>query len=220
MVQVLPPPFFLLIFPIPFIFFFKKWVSILCHSPSVWRALFSISCNEGRLTTWVHFLLSEKYLYFAFFLNNFDWVQKSGLAYIFKIPALPGINLLSWDLHHLWCFCICIWSMSSPRCHFSQTGLEISLHFEFIPGFPDSSVGKESICSAGDPGSFPGSGRSAGDGVGYPFQYSWASLVAQLVKNPPAIRETRLQSLGWEDPLEKGKATHSSILAWRLPWTV
>ena len=110
--------------------------------------------------------------------------------------------------------------MSSPRCHFSQTGLEISLHFEFIPGFPDSSVGKESICSAGDPGSFPGSGRSAGDGVGYPFQYSWASLVAQLVKNPPAIRETRLQSLGWEDPLEKGKATHSSILAWRLPWTV
>ena len=47
----------------------------------------------------------------------------------------------------------------------------------------------------------------------------WAPLVAQLVKNPPAMRETRVQSLGWEHPLEKGKATHSSILAWRIPWT-
>ena len=47
----------------------------------------------------------------------------------------------------------------------------------------------------------------------------FASLVAQLVKNPPAIQETLVRSLGWEDPLEKGKATHSSILAWRIPWT-
>ena len=47
-----------------------------------------------------------------------------------------------------------------------------------------------------------------------------ASLVAQLVKNPPAIQETWVRSLGWEDPLEKGKPTHSSILAWRIPWTV
>ena len=59
----------------------------------------------------------------------------------------------------------------------------------------------------------PGSGWSAGEGIGYPFQYSWASLVAQLVKNPPAVRETWVWSLGWEDPLEKG-ATHCSILAW------
>ena len=57
------------------------------------------------------------------------------------------------------------------------------------------------------------SGRSAGQGIGYPLQYSWASLVAQLVKNLPAMQETWVQSLGWEDPLEKGKATHSSILA-------
>ena len=55
--------------------------------------------------------------------------------------------------------------------------------------------------------------------MGYPLQYSWASLVAQLVKNPPAVRETWVQSLGWEDPLEKGKATYFSILAWRIPWT-
>ena len=65
-----------------------------------------------------------------------------------------------------------------------------------------------------------GSGRSTGEGIGYPLQYSWGSLVAQLVKNPPAVRETWVQSLGWEDPLEKGKATRFSILAWRIPWTV
>ena len=83
-------------------------------------------------------------------------------------------------------------------------------------GFPHSSVGKESTCNAGDPGSIPGLGRSAGKGVGYLLQYSWASLVAQLVKNLPAMRETWVRLLGWEDPLEKGKATHSSILAWRI----
>ena len=75
----------------------------------------------------------------------------------------------------------------------------------------------------------PGSGRSAGEGIGYPLQYTWASLVAQLVKNLPAMQETWVRSLGWEDPpekgnwedpLEKGKATHSSILAWRIPWTI
>ena len=63
-----------------------------------------------------------------------------------------------------------------------------------------------------------GSGRSAGEETGYPLQYSWASLVAQLVKNRPAMLETWVRSLGWEDPLEKGQATHSSILAWRIPW--
>ena len=78
---------------------------------------------------------------------------------------------------------------------------------------PDSSVGKESACNAGDPGSIPRLGRSAREGIGYPLQNSWASLVAQLVKNPPAMQETWVQSLSWEDPLEKGKATPSSILA-------
>ena len=64
----------------------------------------------------------------------------------------------------------------------------------------------------------PGLGRSSVEGTGYPLQYSWVSLVAQLVENLPAMRETWVRSLGWEDPLEKGKATHSSILAWRIPW--
>ena len=85
-----------------------------------------------------------------------------------------------------------------------------------MPGFPGSSAGEESTCNAGDPGSIPESGRSAGERNGYPLQYSWASLVAQLEKNPPVLRETWVQSLGWEDPLEEGMATHSSILAWRI----
>ena len=66
----------------------------------------------------------------------------------------------------------------------------------------------------------PGSGRSSGEGIGCSFRYSWASLVAHLVNNLAAMLETWVQSLGWEDPLEKGKATHSSILAWRIPWAV
>ena len=82
-------------------------------------------------------------------------------------------------------------------------------------GFPHRSVGQESTCRVGDPSSIPGSGGSAGEGKGYPVQYSWTSLLAQL----PAMWETWVWSLGWEDPLEKGKATHSSILAWRSPWT-
>ena len=79
--------------------------------------------------------------------------------------------------------------------------------------FPNGSVGKESACNAGYPSSIPVSRRSAGEGISCLLQYSWAFLVAQLVKNLPAMRETWVQSLGWEDPLEKGKATHSSILA-------
>ena len=126
-------------------------------------------------------------------------------------------------------------------------------------GFPCTSAGKESTCNMGDLGSIPGLGRSPGEGIGCPLRDSWASLVAQLIKNPPATQETWVQSLGgkipwrrerlptpvslgfpggsdgkesscnagdlgsipgWEDPLEKEKATYSSILAWRIPWTV
>ena len=66
----------------------------------------------------------------------------------------------------------------------------------------------------------PGLERSAGEGIGYPLQYSWSSLVGQLVKNLPEMWETWVQSLGWEDPVEKGTATHSSILALEIPWTI
>ena len=83
-------------------------------------------------------------------------------------------------------------------------------------GFPVSSAGKESIYNAGDTSSIPGAGRSPGEGIGYPLQYSRASLVAQTAKNLPAMWETWVQSLGWEDPLEEGMTTLSSI-SWRIP---
>ena len=74
--------------------------------------------------------------------------------------------------------------------------------------FLGSSIGKESTYNAGDPSLIPGSGRSAGEGgIGYPFQYTWAFLVAQMVKNPPAMRKTWDQALAWEDSLKKGMAT-------------
>ena len=84
-------------------------------------------------------------------------------------------------------------------------------------GLPGSSAGKEHVCNTEDPGSILGLGRSPGKGIGYSFQYSWASLVAQMIKNLPAMQETWIQSLGWEDTLEEGIATHFNILAWRIP---
>jgi len=83
-------------------------------------------------------------------------------------------------------------------------------------GFPDGSAGKESTCNARDPGLIPGSGRSAGEGIGYSLQYFGVSLVAQLIKNLSAMWGTWVQSLGWKDPLAKGLAACSSILAWRI----
>ena len=81
-------------------------------------------------------------------------------------------------------------------------------------GIPHGSVGKESACSAGDPSSIPESGSFPGEEIAYPLQYSWVSLVVQMVKNLPAMWETWVLSLRWENPLEEeGMATHSSILA-------
>ena len=91
-------------------------------------------------------------------------------------------------------------------------------YFTLYKGFPDSSVEKESAYNAGDPGSISGLGRFPGEGIGYPLWYSWASAqMAQMVKNPHATYETWVQSLGLEDPLEEGVATHFSLLAWRIP---
>ena len=82
---------------------------------------------------------------------------------------------------------------TQPDAHFYMT-LDVRM---------GSSAGKESACNAGDPGLIPALGSSSGEGIGYPLQYSWASLVAQLVKNPPAMWETWVRFLGWKDPLEK-----------------
>ena len=80
----------------------------------------------------------------------------------------------------------------------------IGIYMSHLMGFPHSSVGKESTYNARDPSLNPGLGKSPGEGIGYPLQYSWASLVAQLVKNPPTMWGTWVRSPGWEDPLEKG----------------
>ena len=72
-------------------------------------------------------------------------------------------------------------------------------------------AGKESACNAGDPSSILGSGRFPREGIGYQLQYSWASLVAQTVKNLPTVWETWVQPLGWEDPLEEGMGTYSCL---------
>ena len=88
--------------------------------------------------------------------------------------------------------------------------------FHEIPS-TTSTAGEESTCNAGNPGSIPRLGSSPGEGMVYPLQDSWTSLVAQTVKNPPAMRENWVQSLGWEDPLEEGMAPHYSIFAWRIP---
>ena len=100
---------------------------------------------------------------------------------------------------------------------YEDTRASLVVYFFFFP--PGSLAGKQSACNAGDPGLIPGVGRSPGEGIGYPLQYSWASLVAQMVKSLPAMQETQVQSLGWEDPLEKEMTTHSSSLAWKIPWT-
>ena len=85
----------------------------------------------------------------------------------------------------------------------------VFIMLRYVPsvGFPGSSDGKEYTCTAGNPGSIPGSGTFPGEGIGYPFQYCWASLVAQMVKNLPAMAEIWVRSLGGEDPLEESMAT-------------
>ena len=97
--------------------------------------------------------------------------------------------------------------------------VSLSKTLYLIKGFPDSSLGKESSRNTRDPGSIPGLGRSAGEGIGYSLQYSWASLVAQMVKNLPVMQKTWVLSLGWENPLKKGTAAYSSALVWRISWT-
>ena len=110
-------------------------------------------------------------------------------------------------------WCLWSWTFSLPSQEPSVTSLQM-LHWSF----PGSSAGKESACNVGDPGLISGSGRSTGERIGYSLQYSWASLVAHLVKNLPAIQETWVQSLGQEDPLENEMPAHSNILPWRIPW--
>ena len=138
----------------------------------------------------------------------FEFLSKTSFLSL-KIFSLP---LMFWNFTG-----ICLFKMYFHTMQYHWISININYT---ILGFSGSSVGKESACSAGDPSSVPELGRFSGEGTGYPLQYSWAFLMAQLVKNPPAIQQTWVWSLGWEDPLEKGTATYSSILAKRIPGTV
>ena len=159
--------------------------------------------------------------------SSFHWLQP-GVCWVSPSAALPRLNG-SWILalvhlqppsqnHLAATFQGITWHIQSsgtepilrPDFHFvspvifiSKVTIQMKIkeHPTWV-GFPDRSVVKESACNAGDPSSIPGWERSTGDRIGYPLQYSWASLVAQLVKNLPAMRETSVWSLGWEDPLE------------------
>ena len=102
----------------------------------------------------------------------------------------------------------------------SFTAVEGAPNPSSILGLPFGTAGKESAWNVGDLGSISGLGRSAGEGISYPLQYFGASLVAQLVKNMPVMCKTWVWSLSWEDLLDKRKASHWSILAWRIPWAV
>ena len=111
-------------------------------------------------------------------------------------------------------------SFQSPRKGIPKecsTTTQLHSSHTLAMGFPCGSAGKESACSAGDLSSIPELERSLGERKGYPLQYSWVSLVAQMVKNPLVMWETWVPSLGWKDPLKKGMTTHSSILALRSP---
>ena len=125
----------------------------------------------------------------------FKWVSSShqvAKVLEFQLQHVPGPNLSIYLFHK---------DLLCTQC---------------VPAFSDSSVGKDSACNAGDLGWIPGSGKSTREGIGYPLQYSWASLVARLVKNLPAMWDTWVWSLSWEDHLEGALATPFSILAWKI----
>ena len=140
--------------------------------------------------------------------NNLSVLDK---IYTFFFGSYFFFPLNIWRNHHALQYLNIIWYVHLFSNYFSQGKVS--------RGLPGSSAGKES-CSAGDIGSIPGLGSSPGEGIGYPLQYSWSSLVAQMLKNPPAVWEAWVQLLGWiqfqENPLEEGMATHSWV-AWRIP---
>ena len=125
-------------------------------------------------------------------------------------PFFVSLLFLYTSLAYLAVSCL----MRHVMCHVMWRPQKLTWnHYSLVEKIAGSSAGKESTCNAEDPGSIPGSRISSGEGIGYPLQYSWASLVAQTVKNLPPMQETWVRSLGQEDPLEEGRVTHSSILA-------
>ena len=146
--------------------------------------------------------------------------------FVFPVPVVFLGQPVGFKFRHVVKGCLHFSAWGETKGVFTVfSSLVISLNpvfvsiYSYLKGFPGSSAGKESACNAGDPGWIPELGRSSEEGIGYPLQCSWASLVAQMVENLSAMLKPWVWSLGWEDSLEEGMATHSSILAWRIPWT-
>ena len=190
------------------------------------------------LSQWCYLIITSSAIHSSYCLHSFPSIKVFSNELVFRSggqsietsvsPSVLPVNIQGWfplgltDLVLLQSKGLArVLSSTAVRKHLRcLTFFTILLSHPRGWGFPDSSVGKESTCNAGDPGLIPGLGRSTGEELGYPLQCSWAFLVAQLVKNLPAMQKTWIWSLEWDDPSEKGKATHSSILAWRIPWTV
>ena len=120
------------------------------------------------------------------------WALQSWYLHPGLYNPVPDSTLKSWSTNSFVCVYTHTHTHTHTHNHVIYTHMYTYIH---IWAFPGSSVGKESLCQAGDPSWIPGLGRFAGEGIGYPPQYSWASLVAQLVKNLPAMQETWLQSI-------------------------
>ena len=181
-----------------------------------------------------HFPLGQSEFFFrldadsVLFFKRIEDIRRYRVSFIIQvnqfIPATNGIVFTLLKQKYLkWSGYKSIKRKLTFTTYFSKLSRKelnsLSTYYVFIMGFPGISDGKESTCNAGDPGSIPQIGRSPGEGMGYPLKYSWDFLVAQMAKNLSAMRETWVWYLGWRDPLEEGMATHSSILAWRIPWT-
>ena len=145
----------------------------------------------------------------------------TSLSALYTLSSLPRMFFLAWwtliilqDLVQITPFMF-YWFLWAKLAILFPNSLCTTLYL--VRGFPGSLAGKEFACSAGDHHSIPWLGRFPGEGISCPLQYSWASLAAQMMKNLPAVQETWVKSLGWEDLLKESMVTHYSIFAWRIP---
>ena len=162
------------------------------------REVKSEKWNCLRVEYFTHLILAEPF----WVVSYFHFIKEKAEAQLYK-QRLPKSDFLSAPSCP-WSHCLNGW-FSHPFGAVSPISPTLAFNELYVfqgalghnRGFPDSSVGKESTCNAGDSSSIPGSGRSAGEGIDYPIQYFWASLVAQLEKNLSAMQETWVRSIPW-----------------------
>ena len=172
--------------------------------PSI--AFFSRTPDRFPMSSYVSNQL-DRMMIFYFYLVCFNFSISYSVLPVHLVSVLQFLHLFCLSLS-LFCF-LDVLPQAFIKC-------SIKAFVYIYMGFPGSSAGKESACNAGYPSSSPWSGRSPGEGIGYPLWYSLASVMAQMVKNTCKAGDVGSVQ-GWKDPLEEGMAIHSSILAWRIP---